>query len=292
MNKTFILLSALLVFIYGVVSAEETERQRVFRDHVERIEQSLGGRLGVAVLNTGTGEFLGYRPDERFAMCSTFKFFLVSAVLNTADADPTLMSHAIPFDSTDLVSYSPVTGARVEDGVISVEEACAAAVIESDNTAANLLIELVGGPDAVTSFARSLGDAVTRVDRYEPELNSNRNGDEQDTTTPRAMVGSMEMVLVGDTLSPSSLELLLAWMSRTETGRNRIRAGIDPRWRIATKAGSGERGATNDIGIVWPPGEAAILIAVYSSESTKPPGERNAAIAAVARTAIATLRDR
>jgi beta-lactamase class A len=282
----------LVVFIFlvsGLLSAEESPHQLAFYDQVTAIEREAGGRLGIAALNTGTGEFLEYRSDKRFAMCSTFKLLLVSAVLSMVESHPDLLSQVVPFESADLVTYSPVTTAHIAEATLTVEELCSATIIESDNTAANLLIEMIGGPSGLTAFARSLGDMQTRLDRYEPSLNSNVHGDERDTTTPAAMVHSMQEILVGDILTPSSRELLLTWLSKTVTGRERIRAGVDRSWRVGTKSGSGERGATNDIGIIWPPEGDPFVVAVYFSESRRPRHERDEVIAEVARLAIGML---
>ncbi len=157
---------------------------------------------------------------------------------------------------------------------MSVHDLCAAALVYSDNAAANLLLGIIGGPAGVTSYARSLGDTMTRLDRTEPSLNSNHPGDLKDTTTPAAMLGSMRAVLVGGALSPGSRDLLVSWLTRSATG---------------SKSGSGGNGAANDIAIVWPPGRSPILIAVYYSESTSPESFRDEAIAEVGRIVIETL---
>ena len=89
---------------------------------------------------------------------------------------------------------------------MSIAALCEAAITVSDNTTANLLLHLMGGPGAVTHYARSLGDHETRLDRTEPTLN--RPDGELDTTTPRAMLGDMHRLLLGDTLSIASRERL------------------------------------------------------------------------------------
>ena len=171
------------------------------RRSLDEIEATVGGRVGVFALDTGTGRELAHRPDERFAMCSTFKWVLAAAILARVDHAQLSLDERVSFDSTDLLEYAPVTREHVVQGSMTVESLAQAAITVSDNTAANLLLARVGGPAGFTQFVRSLGDPVTRLDRDEPGLNSNDPGDPRDTTSPRAMVGLMRRVLCGDTLS-------------------------------------------------------------------------------------------
>lgn len=161
--------------------------------------------------------------------------------------------------------------------------ACEAVVSHSDNTAANLLLDLIGGPEALTSFFRDLGDDVTRLDRYELELNSNVDGDPRDTTTPEAMLRNLRTLLLADALGARSRELLTAWMVDEQRGKARIRAGLPAAWRIANKPGTSANGATNDMAVAWPRDHAPIVVAAYinASEATAP--AREAAIAEIAR---------
>lgn len=230
---------------------------------LEAIERDVGGRVGVFALDTGSGRTLERRADERFAMCSTFKWALVAAVLARIDRGELALDARVPFGAADLLEHAPITSARVADGAMTVEELARAAVLVSDNTAANLLLARIDGPAGLTRFARAHGDDVTRLDRDEPTLNENAPGDPRDTTSPRAMVTLMRAVLCGDALAPPSRERLLGWLRACETGKNRLRAGLPPSWAAGDKTGTGERGAVNDVAITWPPGRAPILVAAY-----------------------------
>ena len=247
------------------------------------IEARTGGRLGLAALDTGSGRRIGQRASERFAMCSTFKWVLAAAVLSGVDRGELSLGRPVAFTAADLLDYAPVTRARVAEGSMTVSELCKAAIQVSDNTAANLLLSLVGGPAGVTTFLRRVGDPTTRLDRDEPTVNTNLPGDPRDTTTPDAMVATMKAILLGNALSASARAQLVEWMLGTETGRDRLHSGLPPDWRQGDKTGTCEHGATNDIAIVWPPGRAPILIAALLSESTHPLDERQAALAEVAR---------
>jgi beta-lactamase class A len=189
-----------------------------------------------------------------------------------------------------MLSHSPVTSKHLAQGSLPVKELCAAVVEKSDNPAANLLLGLIGGPEGFTKFVRTLGDDVTRLDRMELELNSNLPGDPRDTTTPRAMVASMEQVLTRDALSDSSRRMLTGWMVSSGTGINRIRAGLPEDWKAGDKTGTGSNGAVNDLAILWPPGRKPILIALYLSESKLSTAELAAAHAEIAREIVAELK--
>jgi beta-lactamase class A len=247
------------------------------------IEARLGGRVGLSVLDTGNGKTLSWRGGERFAMCSSFKWVLAASVLARADQGQLRLSDAISYTSAQLLSHSPVTGAHLKEGHMRIEDLCAAAVEESDNGAANMLLARIGGPKSVTAYARSIGDHVTRLDRNEPTLNENRPGDPRDTTTPDAMMQTMKTVLLGDALHPDSRAKLLDWLKKCDTGAHRLRAGIPASWAEGDKTGTGERGAAVDNAILWPPHRAPILAAVYVSDSTKPTEQLEAAIADLGR---------
>lgn len=253
------------------------------------IERRAEARLGVAVLDTATGTLDGHRLDERFAMCSTFKWLAAALVLRRVDQGQERLDRRVRVERSDLLSYSPVTEKRVGGAGMTVAELCEAAVAASDNAAANLLLASFGGPAALTRFARTLGDDKTRLDRIEPALNESRPGDERDTTTPRAMAGSLRAAVLGDALSSAGRAQLVRWLQATVTGTERLRAGLPDDWRIGHKTGTGERGSTNDVAVLWPPRRAPIVVAAYLTDSEAPYARREAALAAVARSVVARL---
>lgn len=246
------------------------------------IERSVAGRLGVWAYDLETGRSLGHRQDERFPMCSTFKWLLAAAVLARADRGQERLERRIVFGREALLEYAPATSRRAGGAGMTVAELCEAAVTLSDNTAANLLLDTLGGPAGLTAWVRMLGDRTTRLDRREPELNEARPGDERDTTTPQAMVLALRQVLFGGGLSRRGGELLLQWMVASTTGLKRLRAGFPPDWRIGDKTGTGAQGTTNDVAVVWAPGRAPLLLAAYLTESPAAIEAREAALARVA----------
>jgi len=247
------------------------------------IELSVAGRLGVAVLDTGTGVLDGHRLDERFPMCSTFKFLAAALVLARVDAGQERLDRRVVVTRESLLEWAPVTSKRVGGAGMTMAELCEAAITVSDNTAANLLLASAGGPAAVTAFARRIGDGVTRLDRTEPTLNEGTPGDPRDTSTPRAMAQTLRTLLLGDALSAAGSAQLVAWMSANTTGGKRLRAGVPSDWRVADKTGTGRLGTTNDVGVLWPPHRAPLVVVSYLTECKAPADAREAALANVAR---------
>ncbi len=246
-----------------VLSAASTEGEPA---SIADIEAKVGGRVGVFAVDTGSGKVLAHRPDERFAMCSTFKWVLAATVLAQVERNLLSLSGRVLYGQADLLAYAPVTSKHATEGFMTVSDLTRASIVVSDNTAANLLLSKLGGPSVVTEFARSCGDAVTRLDRNEPTLNDNEAGDLRDTTSPRAMATLMSNVLCGNRLSSTSRDLLLQWLRDCETGYDRLRAKLPKDWLVGDKTGTGEHGAVNDVAITIPPGRSPILIAAFLSE--------------------------
>ena len=246
------------------------------------LETSSGGRLGVAAYYTADHSQLNYRADERFAVCSTSKVLITSAILKRSEKEAGLLQHRIHFTKSDLVNYSPITEQHFDDGM-TVAELCAAALDYTDNTAANLLMKVLGGPSAVTAFARSIGDETFRLDRWETELNSAVPGDPRDTSTPAAMMKSLRRLALGDALGAPQRDQLVAWMRANTTGSTRIRAGVPAGWVVGDKTGTGDFGTTNDVAVAWPPSRPPIVIAIYFTQRTSDAEPRSDVLASAAR---------
>ncbi|MBU3059262.1 MAG: class A beta-lactamase [Pseudomonas indica] len=286
-RRTFtgVLLAGSLAGLMGIRAAMAGDRAgtEAFERRLSRIEGDIGGRLGVALLDLGTGLRAGWRQDERFPMCSTFKFLAAAAILARQDQELDSLERRVKFAAADLVEYSPATGPRADGEGMTLAELCEAAVTLSDNTAGNLMLNSLGGPEGLTAFARSLGDDITRLDRYETALNEALPGDPRDTTTPAAMLADMRELLLGTALSPASRERLQGWLVANKTGDARLRAGLPKDWRVGDKTGSGDRGTANDIAILWPPRREPMLVTVYLTGSDADMNRRNAAIAEVGK---------
>jgi beta-lactamase class A len=270
-----------LLLTFLAASAASGENDAAAR--IAAIETRIGGRIGVAAVDTSNDKHLDYRAEERFPMCSTFKFLAAAAVLKRVDEKKERLERFVPYNAKDILEYAPVTKEHLNEGGMTLGALCEAAIEQSDNTAGNLLLNAIGGPAGLTNFVRALGDRVTRLDRIEPELNSAILGDERDTTTPAAISSDMQRLLLGDALSEASRRKLDDWLQRNETGGSMIRAGVPKTWSVGDKTGRGANGATNDIGIMRPPGGAPILLAIYSVGSTATANDRAAGIAEVTK---------
>ncbi|WP_175968898.1 PEN family class A beta-lactamase, Bcc-type [Burkholderia sp. BCC0322] len=254
-------------------------------DALAALERSAGGRLGVCAIDIASGRRAAHRQDERFPFCSTFKAMLSAAVLAQSVERPALLQQRVTYTRADLVNYSPVSEQHVGEGM-TVAALCEAAIQYSDNSAANLLMKLLGGPPAVTAYARSIGDDTFRLDRWETELNTALPGDPRDTTTPAAMAASMRVLMVGDALPPAQRAQLVAWMRGNKVGDKRLRAGVPAGWTVGDKTGTGDYGTTNDAGVVWSPSGAPIALAVYYTQARADARAKDDVIASVARIVV------
>jgi beta-lactamase class A len=256
-------------------------------DHLRALEERSGGRLGVAMLDGRTGVLVGHRVNERFTLCSTFKFSLAAAVLARIDAGTLRGSMPVTISERDIIGHSPVVKAALPQGALSILALAQAAQVESDNAAANLLLRQIGGPEALTRFWRSIGDDESWLDRYEPDLNTSHGADMRDTSTPAAMARSMATILTGPLLQSASRDRLIGWMIATQTGAARLRAQLPKGWRAGDKTGTwanddGSIIKINDIAVVWrPDGTPCFITAFYEPPKGMALAQREAIIAAV-----------
>ena len=240
---------------------------------IEAIEQRAGVVIGVHAVDLPTGRWLAHRGKDRFAMCSTFKGYAVAAVLAQADRNLLTLNDTVTIAPSELVTYSPVTQPKA--GLpMTLGELCRAAVQQSDNSAANALLRVLGGPQAITEFARSIGDDQSRLDRWETELNSAVPGDPRDTSTPLAMAVGYRAILTGDALTAVSRRTLQDWMRANETSS--MRAGL-PGWSTADKTGSGDYGTANDVGVAYGPDGQQLLLSIMTrsaADNAEAPNQR------------------
>ncbi|WP_187976970.1 class A beta-lactamase [Mycetocola sp. JXN-3] len=250
------------------------------------LEAEYGARLGLFLIDTGSQRTVEYRADERFAFASTIKAHQAAAILQTREI-AALQEH-VTFTAEQIVSYSPITEQHIEDGML-LHEVVTAALQYSDNTAANLMFDRLGGPSGLQQLLRESGDHTINMDRIEPDLNEATPGDPRDTTTPRAHAHTLARFGVSDHLPAEKRELLTGWMKANTTGGELIRAGVPADWVVADKTGGGYYGTRNDIAILWPPTGAPLVLAVMSSKEAQDAEYSNALIARATTQALATL---
>lgn len=285
---------ALFVFLLGFVplgerpSWAQSPRHGGIHDVVVDLERDLGARIGVSIRNSADEQAWSHRGEERFALASTFKTFACAALLARVDAGHEQLSRRVSFLSSDLVTYSPVTEKHAGGEGLTLGELCAATLRTSDNTAANLVLDAIGGPAGLTGYMRAIGDRHTRLDRRETALNEATPGDTRDTTIPNAATASLKSLVFGDALSMLSREQLTRWMADNAVAGPLLRSSLPAGWRIADRSGAGGHGARAIIAVLWPEQGTPLIVAIYIAETTASMDQRNRAIATIGAAIVAS----
>jgi beta-lactamase class A len=282
-----LLLAILAVTTLFLGSAYAIENVEI---RISELAKSTGSRIGLSAIDIKSGRRIQHLSNERFPMCSTFKLLAVGAVLQRVDAGQEKLDRFVSYSEKDLLEYAPVTRQHVQEGGMTLEALCQAAIEQSDNTAANLVLQAIGGPVGETKFARSIGDDVTRLDRNEPALNDWSVGDNRDTTSPGAIREDLQRLLLTDVLSKESRDRLNHWLESSQTGTALIRASVPSGWRAGDKTGRSGSGATNDVAVIYPPDGAPIFVAIYIFNASASDEQRSATLSTLARLVCEAFR--
>jgi beta-lactamase class A len=284
------IVTAILIALSPAISRGE---QAATTDaHFAALEARTHSRLGLVVTDPSSDLRIEYRGQERFLMCSTFKVLAVAAVLQRADAKNERLDRFISYTEKQLVAHSPVTSAHLKEGRMTLESLCAAAIVQSDNTAGNLLLDVIGGPPGLTEYARSLGDEVTRLDRVEPDLNVALPNSESDTTSAAAIARDLAHLFTSQALSDESRARLEKWMQACETGLTMVRATLPEGWQAGDKTGRGAAGQTNDVAILRRPNKQPVFVAIYALLPDEPTEGRDRVVADAAEIALKSVSER
>ena len=258
-------------------------------DPISDYERATGGRIGVYAVNVKTGRTISWRADERFIMCSSYKASLAAFVLARVDRGEERLDALVPYTAKDTLElWGPIAKANLAKGAMTVEAMCKAAVEISDGVCANLLMARLGGPAALTTFLRSIGDETTRVDHFEPALDRVPSGGPDDSTTPAAMAATLRKLVLGSVLSDQSKALLTRWLIGNQTN-HRIRRGLPKSWRIGNKTGHSGRDMAGDIAVAWPRPDTPIVVAVYTRDGRPTERQFDKAFAGIGRLVATTL---
>lgn len=274
---------AVLFFATGLASVAAHAQTESFEQFIATLEQQIGGRIGVYARDITTGRTWQHRARERFPMMSTFKPLACAHMLTLGEQGSINPDIITPILETDLVPYAPVTSVLVGRPGLSLMELCEATLRTSDNVAANLVLRATGGPAALTTYIRRLGDSVTRLDRWEVELNEATPGDPRDTTTPAAMARLMRLLLVENGLGPAAQQQLTQWMQANAVSDTLLRSVLPAGWRIADRSGAGQNGSRAISAIVWPDNNAPVVVVIYITQSTASMDQLNGTIAKIGR---------
>lgn len=256
--------------------------ENAFQHHCQALEQQAQGRLGVYIIDSDSNRSWGYRADERFMLLSSFKLLASALVLHRAETGQEQLTRRIAYPRSALVPWSPVTQLHADGPGLTLAQLCHATITTSDNTAGKLILESFGGPAALTTYARQLGDTATRLDRTEPTLNEPTPEGLMDTTTPRAMAQTLQRLLLGDALPPNARQQLRDWLLANTTGGKRLKAGVPTTWQVGDKTGTNATDA-NDIGLLMPPQRAPFIVTAYLADSQASGPVKDACLAQVAQ---------
>lgn len=244
---------------------------------IAELERRHDRRIGLYARNLRTGRELSHRPDERFAMCSTFKTFAVAVLLDgrltIPDREP--LRRRIPYPPSLVAGdvWAPYTRQWFTEGYVpTLGELCEVAIRDSDNGAANLVVQYIGGPSAVTRFVRDHHDRVTRLDRWEPDMSEFEPGQVLDTSTPRALGSSYIELILGSALPPRERDRLTNWLLGNRADPP-FRTVLPDGWTLADKTGSGSYATRNDVGIAWTDRDVPILVSCMT-RADNPDAER------------------
>lgn len=292
LNKVWIryslglILGAVIAMVAIMFAKDAQARSSRVQQQFRQLETQCNGRLGLYAIDTQTGKAVSYQSAQRFPMCSTAKLMIVSAWLKKSAQSPLLLKRTIAIADQDRDAYSPLTHNKSS---MTIAELCRAAISYSDNTASNSLVNNLGGPQQITSFARHIRDSRFRLDRLEPNVNTAIPGDQRDTTTPKAMAISLQQLAIGHTLTEKARLQLNQWLIHNTTGLKRIRAAIPNDWLAGDKTGTGEYGTTNDVAVIWPVHHKPIIVSVYFTQPNQKATANEAVLAEATRIALHQL---
>ncbi|AXH60562.1 class A beta-lactamase [Acinetobacter sichuanensis] len=254
---------------------------------IKEVEQNLGAKVGVSIYSVSDGYLWHYNGDSRFPLMSTFKPLACAKLLHDVETAKLSIDRSVKIEEQDLITWSPITEKLVGES-FSLKQACTAALVMSDNTAANIVLDGISGPSELTLFMKELGDEVTRLDRIEPHLNEARSGDERDTTTPNAIVKSLGKLLYGEKLSSGSKEQLIEWMAGNKVSDSLLRSVLPEGWSIADRSGAGGFGSRGITAAIWSNEQQPLIVAIYLTQTEASFDERNKAIAKIGREIFAS----
>ncbi len=273
-NKSYVVAILTLIICISsfikLMNAMAAVAQDSIQNRLAKLEKKQGGRLGIYAIDISNSAIIAYHANQRFPLCSTSKLMIVAAILRRSMKEPSLLSQNIHYSKAMLINsrYAPITEKYIHTGM-SIKSLCAAAIRYSDNAAANLLMEQLDGPKAITLFSRSIGDRKFYLLHWEPQLNTAIPGDKRDTSTPKAIGQSLQKLVLGNILAIKQRQLLTHWLIENTIGNARIYAGVINGWVVGDKTGTGAYGTTNDIAVIWPPKCKPIVLSIYYTQGFK-----------------------
>ncbi|EPX6948900.1 MULTISPECIES: CARB family carbenicillin-hydrolyzing class A beta-lactamase [Vibrio] len=279
-----------LFLLAGLMVCSTLSYASQLNEDISLLEQQTSSRIGVSVWDTQADERWDYRGDERFPLMSTFKTLACAKMLSDMDSGKLSKNATAKVDERSIVVWSPVMD-KLAGQNTRIEHACEAAMLMSDNTAANLVLNEIGGPKAVTMFLRTIGDKATRLDRIEPRLNEATPGDSRDTTTPNAILNTLRTLIEGETLSYESRVQLKIWMQDNKVSDSLMRSVLPTGWSIADRSGAGGHGSRGINAIIWNENHRPVYISIYVTETELSLQARDQLVAQISQLILQKYKD-
>ncbi|EJU9974647.1 CARB family carbenicillin-hydrolyzing class A beta-lactamase [Vibrio alginolyticus] len=279
-----------LFLLAGLMVCSTLSYASQLNEDISLLEQQTSSRIGVSVRDTQADERWDYRGDERFPLMSTFKTLACAKMLSDMDSGKLSKNATAKVDERSIVVWSPVMD-KLAGQNTRIEHACEAAMLMSDNTAANLVLNEIGGPKAVTMFLRTIGDKATRLDRIEPRLNEATPGDSRDTTTPNAILNTLRTLVEGETLSYESRVQLKIWMQDNKVSDSLMRSVLPTGWSIADRSGAGGHGSRGINAIIWKENHRPVYISIYVTETELSLQARDQLVAQISQLILQKYKD-
>jgi beta-lactamase class A len=269
-----------------------TDVEQALEQRLKVICDRAGGTVGLSVVHIESGKTISINGKNRLPLYSVFKFPLAIAVLKNVEENRLQLDQKIHVTPPETVAGTPENTALWRKPVdLTIPELIELSISRSDNTSSDILLELVGGPLAVSDRLRSLGFQNLDIHSTVAEFVKSRQN--PNTGSAEDLANLLVQLQQGKILQPSQQNLLIGFMQTAITGLRRLRGDLPAGTLVADKTGSGEKDAitqvpkaTNDVGIITlPSGRGHLAMAVLISESTLTDGAQEKLIAELARAA-------
>ncbi|HXX41094.1 MAG TPA: class A beta-lactamase [Chthoniobacterales bacterium] len=259
----------------------------------EKIASAANGRVGVAVQLLESGETADLHGDEHFPMHSVYKLPISMAVLQRVDRGELKLDQSVKVEPSDFVRtgmWSPVRDKYPNGIKLTIAELFRYTICESDGTASDVLMKLIGGPGKVMAFLEEIHVPEIQVVNYEKEIGRDWETQYQNWAAPKAAVALLAALQSKRGVSSESQALLLKLMTESTPGAKRLKGELPAGTVVAHKTGTGgtQNGitsATNDIGIITLPDGRHLAVAAFVSDSAADDSTRDAVIARLTKAA-------
>jgi beta-lactamase class A/beta-lactamase class A VEB len=290
MTKLFHLTTLLFLFISSQASAQTADS---LRQKIQQIISTKNAVVGVSIIGNNGKDTLSINGERHFPLQSVFKFHIALAVLSQIDKGKFFLDQKIKIEKKDLLPnlYSPIRDKYPNGATLTISKILEYTVSESDNVGCDLLLRLIGGPQAVEEYFIKNDFKNVSIKINEEVMQANWDLQFQNWTTPKAANEVLAKFYYNKTklLSQKSYDFIWKVMKETETGKDRLKGQLLKNTIVAHKTGSsgankdGLTAAVNDIGIVFLPNGQHFFISVFVTNSNENADTNEKIIADIAK---------